>query len=178
MRELDGTIQVLQIAFGSALEREQLRVPRRLLERRLELLFRALRAADIQIDVRKIEPRWNVSRIQRNRLPEFRNGFAQHLGRSQASVRDPEQHVRLRVVHVGAQNRLQLADVVVQMWRGREQIRRNAIEALARVLGRSSVLRLRADGCCRGQDNQCASQHSAREIGHSHSKTRFAACPP
>ena len=127
-------------------------------QRRLELLPGALGTAQIEVDVREIEPRRHQPRIEIQRLAQLRFRLADHLGQSLHAIRDPQQHVGLRRSGIGREDLFQLVDGFLDAIGAREQRRADAIDPL---LDRGPGIRLlRQQRPAWPEDQPCGTQQS------------------
>ena len=78
--QLDRTRRVAELPFRLAQQREHLRLVRGALERGRELVARPGRPGHVQIDPRQRQPRQPDVGIERQRLAELGDRFAEELG--------------------------------------------------------------------------------------------------
>ena len=131
-RELDRALRVLQLPFGLAEQRQELRPVGDLLESRLQLVARLGRPAHLEIEIGEIEAGRHVVGVEREGLFELGLRFAHHVRRPGGPVGEAQEHVAFRRVRIGGKDLLELADRVLDAVRTGEDLRANPVEPLAR----------------------------------------------
>ena len=83
-------------------------VGRRVGQRGLEFLARAIQPAEITIAVREIQPCLRIARRDRQRLTELGDALRDEVRRAEAAIRDAEEHMRVVRARIDRQDGLEL----------------------------------------------------------------------
>jgi hypothetical protein len=110
------------LTFRFAEQCRQLGLPGMLAESRRQRFTRTGRTTEVQIQLRQNEPRGNEIGRERQRLDQFRPGFADQILRARHSIRHAEVHVRVGEAWVDRQDGLEFLDHRLRSGRAAVQV--------------------------------------------------------
>ncbi len=128
--QLHGPLWIAQLSFRLAEQREEVRVPRRLLECEVEFLAGPGSTRDVEVEACKGEPRHNERWLQSQRLTQLRDGLPHQLGRAFGAIGDAQQHVGFRQFRFHSENPFELGNRCGCIRRWRKQVGADPVQRL------------------------------------------------
>ena len=108
--DLHRAAWIPELSFRFPQQREKLSLPRGFCQSGFQLLACARGPAQLEIGIGQVEARRSEIGIERQRLPELRNGFPHEIRRAHASVGDSQKQMPLRRSRIEGQDGFELED--------------------------------------------------------------------